>query len=156
MTILGIDPGFGICGFAVLCANTKREIKLKTFGVIKTKSNSYFPDRLVEIADDFKKLLDKHQPDIVSIEDLFFVQNVTTGIKVAQVRGALIYLAREYGAEIVEPKPVEVKSVFTGNGKATKTDMKTMAQKLFGLKKSPQIDDSADAIGVAYYASQAH
>ena len=152
-TILGIDPGYGTCGFAVLKKN-KSEIKLKTFGIIKTAPQSNFADRLHEIANDFESLLNKYKPNLVAIEDLFFVQNITTGIQVAEVRGVLLFLAKKFGCLLSEPKPVEVKNTFTGNGKASKSDMKKMAQLLFNLKKIPQIDDAADAIAVAFFAGQ--
>ncbi len=155
MKILGIDPGYGLCGFAVLETNKKSHTpELITFGVIKTEPNTNFADRLHEIANDFQSLLDKYKPNVVSIEDLFFVQNITTGIQVAEVRGVLLYLSQKFGAQIAEPKPVEIKNCFTGNGKATKSEMKKMAQMIFDLEKSPQIDDAADAIAAAFYAVQ--
>jgi crossover junction endodeoxyribonuclease RuvC len=154
MKILGIDPGFGLCGFAVLESREKSNPELKTFGVISTKPQTNFAKRLIEIADDIEHLLEKYQPDIVSIEDLFFAKNVTTGLQVAQVRGIIIYLAKKFGCQIIEPKPVEVKSSFTGNGKATKSEMKKMAKMMFHLKQNPQIDDAADAIAVALFATQ--
>lgn len=154
MKILGIDPGFGLCGFAVLETYTKNEPSLQTFGVISTTVGDVFSDRLVELADDLQRLLDEHKPDIVSIEDLFFAKNVTTGIQVAQARGVIIYLAKKFGCQIVEPKPVEVKSSFTGNGQASKADMKRMAKMMFNLEQNPQIDDAADAIAVALFATQ--
>ncbi len=153
MKILGVDPGYGMCGFAVLI-KAKGEMKLDTFGVIKTKPNSNFADRLLEIANDFKAILAQHKPDVVSIEDLFFVQNVTTGIQVAQVRGVLILLAHQQGAQIIEPKPIEIKQCFTGNGRAGKADMKKMAQMIFKLEKTPKLDDGVDAIAAAFYAGQ--
>jgi len=153
MKILGVDPGYGLCGFAIL-TKEKGDMKLETFGVIKTKPNTNFADRLLEIANDFESILKKHKPEIVSIEDLFFVQNVTTGIQVAQVRGVLILLAHQHGAQIVEPKPIEIKQCFTGNGKAKKADMKKMAQLMFKLDKAPKLDDGVDAIAAAFYAGQ--
>lgn len=154
MKILGIDPGYGLCGFAVLEYSEKNEPELQTFGVISTEPQTNFAERLIEIADDFEHLLKKHQPNILSIEDLFFAKNVTTGLQVAQVRGILIYLAKKFGCQIIEPKPVEVKSSFTGNGKSTKSEMKKMAKMMFNLEKNPQIDDAADAIAVALFATR--
>ena len=151
MNILGIDPGYGRCGFAVL--NTETET-LETFGTITTKPQTNFAARLLEIAEDFEYLLNKYKPQILSIEDLFFVNNITTGMQVAQVRGILIYLAHKHGAQIVEPKPVEIKQSFTGNGKASKKDMQKMAQMIFGLEASPIIDDTADAIAAAVFATR--
>ncbi|MDH3324366.1 MAG: crossover junction endodeoxyribonuclease RuvC [Candidatus Peregrinibacteria bacterium] len=150
-TVLGIDPGFGLCGFAVI-----KDENLETFGVIKTSPRENFPDRLHEIAEDFQTLLDKHQPTIVSIEDLFFVQNITTGIQVAEVRGVLLFLAQKFGCQIIEPKPVEIKKCFTGSGNASKAEMKKMAKLMFKLENSPKIDDAADAIATAFYAIHSH
>ena len=152
-TILGIDPGYERCGFAVI-QKTKTALDLQNYGIIKTAPQSDFSNRLLEISEDFESLLKKHRPDIVSIEDLFFVQNVTTGIKVAQVRGALMLLAKQYGVQLQEPKPVELKATFTGNGKASKTEMQKMAQLIFKLHQTPKLDDAADAIAAAFFAAQ--
>jgi crossover junction endodeoxyribonuclease RuvC len=154
MKILGIDPGYGLCGFAVLETSQKNEPELQTFGVISTKPQTNFAERLIEIADDIEHLLKKHQPDVLSIEDLFFAKNVTTGLQVAQVRGIIIYLAKKFGCQIIEPKPVEVKSSFTGNGQANKSEMKKMVKIIFRLEKNPKIDDAADAIAIALFATR--
>lgn len=149
MKILGIDPGYDRCGFAVLDGED-----LKNFGTIVTDRKQDFASRLVELADDFQALLDKHKPEVVSIEDLFFGTNVTTAIKVAEARGVMLYLAQKSGCRILEPKPVEIKQSFTGNGKASKAAMKKMCCLQFGLENVPKIDDAADAIGAALWASR--
>ena len=148
MKILGIDPGFGRCGYAIL-NNTNQTETLTRFGTIITNQNNSFVERLAELETDIKSLLKTENPDVVSIEDLFFVQNITTGIQVAQARGVILLAAQKFGCQIVEPKPVELKSSFTGNGKASKAAMKKMAQMKFNLSNSPQIDDAADAIAAA-------
>ncbi len=143
--IIGIDPGYERCGFAVLDPESDA---LVTFGVIKT-TPKVFSLRLQEIGQDFQALLDKYQPTILSIEDLFFVQNITTGMKVAEVRGVLIYLAAEFGCQICEPKPVEIKSSFAGDGKADKRAMGKMAQIQYGIDSGATLDDAVDAIACA-------
>lgn len=150
MKILGIDPGYGRCGFAVL-DGAQQTPALVTFGVITTTPREDFSSRLLEIAEDFEALLDRHHPDVLSMEDLFFVENVTTGMQVAQVRGVLLYLAHKAGLRILEPKPVEIKQSFTGNGRASKVEMKKMVRMMFDLEASPKIDDAADAIAAAHY-----
>jgi crossover junction endodeoxyribonuclease RuvC len=148
--IIGIDPGYGRCGYAVL-QEQDNERQLLDYGTIKTESVEYFPLRLEEIATDFVFLLKKYQPNILSIEDLFFAKNVTTGLKVSQVRGVLMLLAHQHGLTVIEPKPVEIKSFFTGNGKASKADMKRMAHSQFNLPSKLKLDDAADAIAAALY-----
>lgn len=153
MKIIGIDPGYERCGFAIL-EKKDAEITLKSFGVIRTDAKQPFSERQLEIAHDFSLLLKKHNPQILSIEDLFFAQNVTTALKVAQIRGILIYLAAKSGCRILEPKPVEIKSAFCGNGKANKAEMKKMTQLIFHLETSPKMDDAADAIAAGFFATQ--
>ncbi|NCP66829.1 crossover junction endodeoxyribonuclease RuvC [bacterium] len=152
MIIIGIDPGYERCGFAVL-EQTGNKTALLTFGTIKTKPKADFLVRQTEIAQDFTALLERYKPQKLAIEDLFFAQNVTTGLKVAQVRGVLTHIAYEAGLEIVEPKPTEVKKFFCGDGHADKKAMQQMAQLTFNLKDSPKIDDAADAIAMAYYGA---
>jgi len=152
MIIIGIDPGYERCGFAIL-QKAKNQLMLLDYGIIRTNKKDDFQTRQAEIGQDFAALLEKYQPNVLSIEDLFFVKNVTTGLKVAQVRGVLTYLAVEAGCQVIEPKPVEIKSHFCGNGKADKAAMQQMAQMTFGLQKSPKIDDAADAIAAAHYAA---
>lgn len=153
MKILGIDPGFGRCGFAVL-EKTKTGLDLRTFGTITTAAGLPFEERLVELAADLQHVLNTHHPNIVSVEDLFFAKNVTTGIQVAHARGVILLLSQKFGCRVVHPKPNEIKLAFTGNGAADKAEMKKMAQMQFGLEKNPKIDDAADAIAAAMWAAQ--
>lgn len=153
MKIIGIDPGYQRCGFAIL-THKKGVTNLENYGVITTQPHHNFPLRQDEIAQDFKALLDRYKPNICSIEDLFFAQNVTTGLKVAQIRGILIYLAHQSGCQIVEPKPVEIKKTFCGNGQADKKEMQRMCQLIFKLPQAPTVDDAADAIAAGFFATQ--
>ncbi len=153
MIVIGIDPGYERCGFAVL-ESINGQAKLLNYGTIKTAPKTEFITRQAEIADDFASLLDRYKPEMLAIEDLFFVQNITTGLKVAQVRGVLTHLAHAAGLRVVEPKPTEVKKFFCGDGKADKRAMQQMAQLTFKLKHSPKIDDAADAIAIAYWGAQ--
>jgi len=153
MRILGIDPGYGLCGFAIL-DSVGENVKLGNFGVIRTKTQTDFSERLLEIGEDFQSLLEKYRPEIVAIEGMFFAQNISTGIDVAQSRGMMVFLAKKFGCKLVEPKPAEIKKCFTGNGKSGKSEIKKMARMIFNLKDSPKIDDSADAIAVGFFATR--
>ncbi len=152
MKILGIDPGYGRCGFAVLDASNRAKPELLTFGTITTEPNSPYPARLFELAEDIESLLKKWEPEVVSIEDLFFGRNTTTALKVAGARGVILLLSEKNQCRVVEPKPVELKLSFTGNGKADKAEMKKMARLQFKLDQNPKIDDAADAIAAAVWA----
>lgn len=152
MIIIGIDPGYERCGFAVL-SHENNKSTLLTFGIIKTGAKDDFLVRQTEIAEDFESLVKKYNPEMLAIEDLFFAKNVTTGLKVAQVRGVLTHLAHSAGLQVVEPKPTEVKKFFCGDGHADKKAMQQMAAVTFNLQNSPKIDDAADAIAMAYWGA---
>ena len=148
MRILGIDPGYGITGFGVV--DTQRgQSRLVTCGAITTPAGMDFSARLEIIYEDMRQLLDKAKPDAVAIEELFFGQNVTTGIGVAQSRGVILLAIRQAGLEVTSYKPSQVKQAVVGYGNATKHQVQDMTKRLLGLEQMPKPDDAADAIAIA-------
>ncbi len=155
MRILGFDPGYGRLGFGVIDVSRGKATAI-TFGVITTLSTRKHQGRLLEINNDAESLIKAHKPDLIAIEELFFAKSVTTALKVAEVRGVLLYLAAKHGIEVAEVKPVEVKMALTGYGKADKRQMQEMVKAVFGLSKIPKPDDAADALAIAWAAIGKH
>jgi len=148
MRILGIDPGYGITGFGLIEAN-KGRFSLLRCGAITTPAGMDFSARLEIIYEDMKELLSVAKPDAVAIEELFFGQNVTTGIGVAQSRGVILLAIRQAGLEVYPYKPAQVKQSVVGYGNATKHQVQDMTKRLLGLQAMPKPDDAADAIAIA-------
>ena len=148
MRILGIDPGYGITGFGVI-ESERGQSQLLHCGAITTPAGMDFPARLEIIYEDMRKLLDKVKPDAVAIEELFFGQNVTTGIGVAQSRGVILLAIRQADVPIFQYKPMQVKQAVVGYGNATKHQVQDMTKRLLRLEKMPKPDDAADAIAIA-------
>ena len=107
MRILGIDPGYGITGVALIDAQ-RSQYRLLRCGAITTPPNTEFSWRLEVIYNDMVQLLQVAKPDVVAIEELFFGQNVTTGINVAQSRGVILLAIRQAGLPVFEYKPMQV------------------------------------------------
>lgn len=149
MRILGIDPGYGRLGYAVIDV-AKGKPKAVTYGVITTEKGGKTPDRLLEIAADVRGVMKKYSPEKMVIEELFFAKSTTTALKVAEVRGVMFLIAAEAGIPVVEVKPNAVKLALTGYGKADKRQMQDMVKVIFDLKKAPKIDDAADALAIAW------
>lgn len=149
---LGIDPGLATIGFAVI-EKKQQVLRVVDYGVIKTPKEASLQDRLQLIFDDFDSLLREIKPKAAAIEELFFVKNVTNGLKVAHARGILMERLSRHKIPVLELKPSEVKSQLTGYGAADKKMVQTMLQRLFKLKTLPKPDDAADALGLAYCAS---
>ena len=148
MRILGIDPGYGITGFGLIEAN-RGSSRLLQCGAITTPAGMDFSARLEIIYEDMRQLLEKAKPDAVAIEELFFGQNVTTGIGVAQSRGVILLAIRQAGLEVYAYKPMQVKQSVVGYGNATKHQVQDMTRRLLHLEKMPKPDDAADAIAIA-------
>ena len=148
MRILGIDPGYGITGFGLIDAE-RGQSKLLSCGAITTPAGMDFSARLEIIYEDMRSLLEQTKPDAVAIEELFFGQNVTTGIGVAQARGVVLLAIRQAGLEVAAYKPMQVKQALVGYGNATKHQMQDMTMRLLHLQAMPKPDDAADAIAIA-------
>ena len=148
MRILGIDPGYGITGFGLIEAN-RGSCQLLNCGAITTPAGMDFSARLEIIYNDMTELLKVAQPDQVAIEELFFGQNVTTGIGVAQSRGVILLAIRQAGLEVSQYKPMQVKQAVVGYGNATKHQVMDMTKRILGLSQMPKPDDAADAIAIA-------
>lgn len=141
---MGIDPGYDRLGFGVIEGD-----KALAYGIITTPKGET-AERLREIAVDLRALLEQYTPTKLVIEELFFAKNVTTALKVAEVRGVVMMLAAERGICVVEVKPVEVKMALTGYGKADKKQMQEMTKLVFKLTTIPKPDDAADALAIAW------
>ena len=148
MRILGIDPGYGITGFGLIDAQ-RGNAQLLRCGAITTPAGMDFPVRLEMIYNDMTELLKISQPDAVAIEELFFGQNVTTGIGVAQSRGVILLAVQQAGVPVFQYKPMQVKQAVVGYGNATKHQVMDMTKRILHLEKMPKPDDAADAIAIA-------
>ena len=148
MRILGIDPGYGITGFGLVDAQ-RNQFSLLRCGAITTPAGMDFSARLEIIYEDMKQLFEVAKPDVVAIEELFFGQNVTTGIGVAQSRGVILLAIRQAGLPVYQYKPMQVKQAVVGYGNATKHQVQDMTKRLLHLSAMPKPDDAADAIAIA-------
>ena len=148
MRILGIDPGYGITGFGIVDAQ-RNDYRLLQYGAITTPAGTDFPARLHMIYNDMTELLMVSKPDAVAIEELFFGQNVTTGIGVAQSRGVILLAIQQAGIPIFQYKPMQVKQAVVGYGNATKHQVQDMTKRILHLQTTPKPDDAADAIAIA-------
>lgn len=148
MVILGIDPGYAIVGWGVIEYQTGR-FTIKGYGAITTPAGMDFPKRLKMIYEDMNTVLQKYKPDVLSIEKLFFTNNKTTGIDVAQARGVIVLTAAMRGMQVYEYTPMQVKQAVVGYGKAEKRQVMEMTRTLLKLPAVPKPDDTADALALA-------
>ena len=148
MIVLGLDPGYAIVGYGAI--ETQRgKHRLLCYGAITTPASLPFPERLKMLYEDMMELLQTVKPDAVAVEELFFNNNITTGIQVAQARGVLLAACAERGLTPVAYTPSQVKQSVVGYGKAEKKQVMEMTRMMLGLKAVPRPDDAADALAIA-------
>jgi crossover junction endodeoxyribonuclease RuvC len=150
MIILGIDPGYERLGIALLEKNKgdKRE-KVIYSDCIKTSSKIPFVERLLFLGKEIERVLNLYKPEGLAIETLFFTNNQKTAMNVAEVRGMIIYLAKNYGLTIQEFTPLQVKAAVAGHGQGDKKQVTDMVGKLVIIEKEIKHDDEYDAIAIA-------
>ena len=148
MRILGIDPGFATIGFGLVEAD-RGQVHMETYGAITTPAGLPLSRRLYQIGTDMEDLIGQLKPDVISIEELFFNTNITTGIAVAHGRGVILYAAEKCGSPLYEYTPSQVKLAVTGYGKAERRQVMDMTKRLLKLKAVPRPDDAADALALA-------
>ena len=148
MRIIGIDPGTGILGFGVVDVH-RGKYSLVTAGVITTPAHTPLDERLEEIFDGLTEIIAETNPEVMSIEKLFFAQNVTTAISVSHARGVAMLTGRKARLSIAEYTPLQIKQTLTGYGKADKKQVQEMVRLHLALKVVPQPDDAADALAAA-------
>ena len=148
MIILGIDPGYAIVGWGVIEYSGSR-FRTLGYGSIQTPAGMPIVDRLEMIYRGMKELIEKYHPDEMAIEELFFTNNITTGISVAEARGIILLTAYQHGLPIHEYTPMQVKQAVVGYGKAEKRQVIAMVTSLLRLGDPPKPDDTADALAVA-------
>ncbi len=148
MLILGIDPGYAIIGYGFVESNGTKLHPVE-YGAITTPAKTDFSVRLNMIFNGMNEILDKHRPDALSIEKLYFNTNTTTAIEVAEARGVILLSAKMHNVPVFEYTPLQVKQSVTGYGKAQKMQVMEMVKHLLNLKAIPKPDDTADALAMA-------
>lgn len=155
MIILGVDPGTATTGYGVIKKEGQKHTVID-YGCILTPAKTPLHDRLDTIFDELSKIIEKHQPEHVAVEELFFATNAKTAIAVGQARGVILLAAKKKGKEVHEYTPLEVKIALTGFGKAEKKQIQQMVKILLKLSEIPKPDDAADALAIAICHAQSH
>lgn len=148
MITIGIDPGYAIVGCGVL-EQTGQKFRLLDACAVTTQAHTPFDRRLTDIYDGVSELLDKHNPQAMAIEKLFFNTNTKTAIDVAQARGVVVLAAAKRGVPVFEYTPLQVKQAVVGYGCADKKQVQEMVRLLLNLSACPKPDDVADALAIA-------
>lgn len=148
MRILGIDPGYAILGYGIIEMRGNR-FKVIDYGTVTTEAGMEMPDRLKVLYNSLMELIGRFEPEVASVEELFFNTNAKTAILVGQARGVALLACSNSGLEIAEYTPLQIKQALVGNGRAEKKQVQFMVKTILNLKEAPKPDDTADALAAA-------
>ena len=148
MRIVGIDPGIRATGFGVIEKN--RKLSVLSYGIINPPVQDSMAERLKYLYKDAKEVIDKYKPDLLVIESTFHQKNVKSALILGQAKGSILLAAANSGIPCKEYAPRKIKMAVTGNGSATKEQVKYMIQRILKLESLPKQYDVSDALAIAY------
>lgn len=148
MKIFGIDPGSERTGYGCIESAGSRH-RLVICGTLSAPSRASFPDKLLAIHAGLRALLERHRPECVAVEGIFYARNVRSALKLGHARGVALLAASQAGVPVVEYSPAEVKRAVVGYGRAEKPQVQEMIRILLGLAVAPSPHDAADALAIA-------
>ncbi len=149
MKILGIDPGYGRLGLAVVEQPLKGKEVVLYSNCFETPATDPIDKRLLGIGTEVARILDEYQPEAMAIETLFIAKNQKTAMRVSEARGIIMYEAYKRHIEVHEYSPMQIKTAITSDGTSDKERMMKMVHLLVTLPNKIRIDDELDAIAIA-------
>lgn len=149
MIVLGVDPGTAVTGYGVVRPGERGAFALIECGVIRTNARDPLASRLVEIYDGLREIIDRHRPDALAVESVFYARNVRTTVTLGHARGVILLAGEQSKLLIHEYPPSEIKKAVCGTGAATKEQVQFMVGRLLRLKAPPSPADAADGVAAA-------
>ena len=147
MKILGVDPGLIHTGFGIISYG--RVIEVLDFGIISPDKDNPLSLRLNTIYSDMKSLIEKYKPDCLSVEEVFYSNNIKTTMKLGQARGAVLIAAAHFNLQVYEYSARKIKLSLTGNGNSTKNQVKFMVENRLKINIKNLKNDASDALAAA-------
>jgi crossover junction endodeoxyribonuclease RuvC len=152
LKIIGIDPGSHRVGYAVLEfeEGSRKNPALLAYGTIEVAPKTPSPENLLQIKSELDIILSNYSPNHAAVEELFFVQNTTTGMRVSESRGVILLALGEKKIPVVQMTATQIKKGISAKGNATKKEVRGAIQMILGFKDLQGHDDSWDAIACAF------
>jgi len=147
--VLGIDPGTAVTGYGVVRREDRFRVSLVECGIIRTSAREPLPTRIREIYDEIVRLIERHAPLVMAVEDVFHGKNAQSALKLGHARGAILLAGAHHDLIIAEYGAREIKKAVVGTGNATKDQVGFMVKQQLRLKEIPTPADAADGVAAA-------
>ena len=146
--VLGIDPGTALTGYGVV-AQDGDAVSLMECGVIRTSPQKPLASRIREIFEGTRTIIERFEPHVVSVEDVFQGKNVRSALTLGHARGAILLAAALSEIQIAEYSPAMIKKAVVGTGNATKEQVGFMVKTQLRLASAPSPSDASDGVAAA-------
>ncbi len=149
MRILGIDPGLRTTGFGIIDAQGS-DLRYVASGTISTQHLPVgaLPARLKVLFDGIGEVVQRYTPEYACVEIVFVNVNPQSTLLLGQARGACITALVSQSLPVAEYTALQMKQAVVGYGRADKSQVQSMVQRLLELPGLPG-PDAADALGLA-------
>ncbi len=148
MRVLGIDPGTITAGWGVVEKQGGR-LRLIAYGVVAPGRRGAYEARLKQIFDGITEVIQKHRPDVLAIEEVFYGKNIQAAIRIGEGRAVALLCAAHARIPVAEYAARVVKKSAVGVGNAHKSQVQQMIKALLGLPAAPEPEDASDALAIA-------
>lgn len=147
MLALGVDPGSRVTGFG-LVERHREDLVCVHAGQVSAGARIPLHERLHMIFEAMVEVMERHRPQEMAIEEVFYAKNVQSSLKLGHARGAVLIAAAHCGVKVFEYTPLEIKKAVVGYGRASKEQVRAMVRTILGLAGDPSLDTS-DALAAA-------
>jgi len=147
--VLGVDPGTARAGYGVVERPDTGPHRLIECGVIRPPAGRPLAEKLDVIFEELSRLIARHHPDALAVENVFVARNVRSALVLAHARGVILLAGARAGIPVTEYAPRDVKAAVVGAGSATKEQIQQMVARLLRLRAPPAPADAADGVAIA-------
>lgn len=147
--IVGIDPGTNILGFGVIRVSG-RKAEFVDMGILDLRKDRDAYTKLRQIYDTVSEICKSYHPTEMALESPFYGKNAQVVLKLGRAQGAAMIAAMEYGiTQVYEYAPRKAKQAITGNGAASKEQVRTLLEKTLNVDLSTKHLDATDGLAIA-------
>lgn len=148
LRILGLDPGLRHTGWGVIEKDGTR-LRFIACGVINPVETGELANRLADLHQNLKQIIEMYQPDEAAVEQTFVNNNPTSTLKLGQARGVVLLTPALYQISVAEYTPNQIKKMIVGAGHADKKQVDMMVRTLLKAVPEKIPADASDALAIA-------
>jgi len=154
LRVLGVDPGTLRAGWGVVERRGQR-LEFRVAGTIIPKGFHSLHERLRIIYTGVVEVIDRWEPQVLSLEKAFMAYNVQSAFRLGEARGVVLLAASQAGLRITEYNPTEIKTAVVGYGRADKQQVREAVLALLSngkrtnMREFPASQDATDALAAA-------